>query len=520
MERPIAYRFTPWVAAIPIGAVLLNFALFPHYTGDDAFIHFTYVRNLLERGILAYNSPQASFGSSSILWVLLGALASWPTGAIPQTMRVLGATFFVLSVVLAVAAVHRQHPLSGRGQFLIAVFLAANAMIFRWMSTGMETGLVCLTAIVFLAYADRRRPILAAVLCLVAFLVRPEFLLLPLCFLTALRMGQPWDWRAVSRFVAACLVLFGCWFGLAQFIFGRSMPMTAVKSVGWIDIPSTVRIIQIVVGTFSGILAALAVFAVAVLQKGPQNGMQNRLQKRTPQTAEWAFLFFGIGLIVFYLFTGTNLISRYLTVVYLPLATLCALHMARKWMVEGRISWQAGGVILTVVLIEAGMFGVMHAPHLRSFVDGFQATYTGLGKRIERLGPADSGAVMVADVGIVGYYSRRPVIDLAGLTSSHVYDAGTREDSVLVERYHPRFVIVRDEGPRIPGYIEMLSRIAAHQDAVRIVQQTSIPPLGVMSDPAKWWQVVLYEVSYRTGEPVPFSGGRGSAADSSPKQAN
>ena len=152
--------------------------------------------------------------------------------------------------------------------------------------------------------------------------------------------------------------------------------------------------------------------------------------------------------------------------------------------------------VLMVVLIEGGVFLMVHAPHMRSFVDGFQQTYTELGKRIERLEPADSGAVMVADVGIVGYYSRRPVIDLSGLTSSHIYDAGTREDSVLVERYHPRFVIVRNARSQIPGYKEMLSRVALHPAAVRIVHQRNIPPLGVMSDPEQSWQVVLFEVTY------------------------
>jgi hypothetical protein len=510
MERPITYRLTLWVAAVPIGAALLNYVLFPQYTGDDAFIHFTYVRNLLESGIIAYNGPHASFGSSSILWVLLGALASWPTGAVPQTMRVLGATFFVLSVVLAVATVHRQHSLSARGQLLIAVFLTANAVIFRWMSTGMETGLVCLSTVLILSYADRRRPVFTALLCLIAFLVRPEFLLLPLCFLAALRMGEPWDKRVVTRFVVASLILFGSWFALAQWYFGRIMPMTAIKSVGWIDIPSTVRIVQIVIGTFPAIWVVLAVFVIV--------RHRERFQERTHRTLEWAFLFFGIALIVFYLLTGTNLISRYLTVLYIPLATICSVQMGRRWMVDGRIRWQAGLVILTVVLIEGGVFLVLHAPHMRSFVDGFQQTYTELGKRIERLEPADSGAVMVADVGIVGYYSRRRVIDLAGLTSSHISDAGTREDSVLVERYHPRFVIVRDAGSRIPGYKEMLSRVALHPAAVRIVHQTSIPPLGVMSDPVQWWQVVLFEVIYGTEESVPFSGRRESVADSSQRQ--
>ena len=78
---------------------------------------------------------------------------------------------------------------------------------------------------------------------------------------------------------------------------------------------------------------------------------------------------------------------------------------------------------------------------------------------------------------------------------------------------------VRDAGLDIPAYEETLSRAARPPAAVRIVQQTTLPPLGVMSDPATWWQVVLFEVTYGAGEPVPISGGRGSVADSLQRQA-
>jgi hypothetical protein len=102
-------------------------------------------------------------------------------------------------------------------------------------------------------------------------------------------------------------------------------------------------------------------------------------------------------------------------------------------------------------------------------------------------------------VGLVGFYSRRPVIDLAGLTSSHVYVAGTRSDSVLIARYRPRFVILRDPGTGIPAYHAMLSRVASHPGGVQILLRRSMPSLGVMADPAQWWQVVLFEVEYEAG---------------------
>ena len=138
MQTPQSVRGSPWVVLIPLAAIVLNHALFPGYTGDDAFIHFTYVRNLVERGLVAYNGPVPSYGSSSILWVLLGACVSWPVGHVPETMRVLGAGLWGLAVLLAVDVVHRRAPLPLAGRLLVALVLVANAVVFRWMATGME----------------------------------------------------------------------------------------------------------------------------------------------------------------------------------------------------------------------------------------------------------------------------------------------------------------------------------------------------------------------------------------------
>jgi hypothetical protein len=510
MPQNHASRFQPWIILVPILAILLNFVIFPEYTGDDSFIHFTYARNLLERGVLAYNGTSPSYGSTSILWVTLGALASWPTGAVPPSMRVLGALLFAVSILLAVAFIHRRHPLAPASQMVLALFLTASAVLFRWSLTGMETGLVCFVTALLLLFADTGHPLRTASLCLAALLVRPEFLLFPLCYVTVSAIRKPVDRVAILKFAAFVVLFFGAWFAIAQWYFGRAMPMTSIKSVGWMDWPSTVRIIRVGFGAFPGLL----LLALAVLWSVRKGGnTELRLS-----AIEWAFILFAGALILSYIVRGTNLISRYLTVLYIPLGVVCARGIARRWMKDGRLHWKAGVLIAISVSIEAGAFVVVHAPHIRSFVDGFQRTYKSMGECIASRSGGSGGEVMVADVGLIGFYSRRPVIDLAGLTSSHVYDARSHDDTVLVARYHPRFVIIREDSMRIPAYQAMLARQAGGSDAVRKLFTTSIPPLGVMSDPAHWWQVELFEVAYGVGEPASSSVVTESAADPSQRQ--
>jgi hypothetical protein len=494
MTNPRPLRLNAWILLIPLGAIVLNFAFFPKYSGDDSFIHFTYARNIIERGIVAYNGYSPSYGATSILWVLLGAFVSWVWGDVPQAMRLAGALLFASSIFLAVAAVHRRNPISLPAQILVAVFFTANAALFRWMLTGMETGLVCLITILCLLLINRHRPVVTAILCLAAFLVRPEFFLFPVCILMALAFEKPFERRFALTFSAACVLLFGTWFVVAGMYFGRLMPMTSIKSVGWFDLPSTGRIAAVSLGAFPAIVVA----SLLLLRRGGLKEAKTMLR-----TVDRAFLLFGVALLGFYVLRGTNVISRYLMVLYLPLAFLCVLGISRRWMAGGRTGWQAVAIVALALCIESATFLIFHAPHMRSFVSGFQQAYTDMGKLIEERDPADSGSVMVADVGIIGYYSRRPVIDLAGLTSAHIYEAGTIQDSALLARYHPRFVVIRDVPSRIQDYRAMVERIASDSHAVRSVYTSRIPPLRVMSDPAQWWQVELLEVTYAGVEPAP-----------------
>ncbi len=511
MQTPQSVRGSPWVVLIPLAAIVLNHALFPGYTGDDAFIHFTYVRNLVERGLVAYNGPVPSYGSSSILWVLLGACVSWPVGHVPETMRVLGAGLWGLAVLLAVDVVHRRAPLPLAGRLLVALVLVANAVVFRWMATGMETGLVCLVSVLILRFADPARPIRLSLLCLAALLTRPEFVILPVCLLLAWRRPFVSRKRDGVVFVAGTLALFTVWFLCAQLYFGRPMPMTAVKSVGWLDISSTVRIAKIVAGTFP---AAFAACALMVFGGGSRRG-----GRRGIDPVDTAFLAFGIMLLGFYLITGTNIISRYLTVIALPFAVFCATQISTRWLQDGRIRWQAWGIVALFLVVEAGAFRQLHAAHISTFTEGFQQAYAAMGHRLERTTPEDTAAVMAGDVGYVGYYSRRRIIDVAGLTSTHIYDAGTRDDSTLIARYHPGFIIIRETDERLPGFEQMITRASGSPGDIRVLYRTRIPPLGVMADPASWWQVELCEVTYGGEKPAPPSGGKESVPNSSQRQA-
>jgi hypothetical protein len=125
------------ISSIPLLTLILNLITIPGYTGDDAYIHFTYVRNILEHGRFSYNSLDPTYGSSSILWVLLGSLFSFFTGEGPNTMRVLSGAIFFLNAHLFAKYLKSRFSFTLCQQLFCLALYMGNAVSFRWLLTGM-----------------------------------------------------------------------------------------------------------------------------------------------------------------------------------------------------------------------------------------------------------------------------------------------------------------------------------------------------------------------------------------------
>jgi hypothetical protein len=151
---------------------------------DDAFIHLRIAHNLLDSGYFAYNVQEPSFATSSPLYTLVLALFSIVsrTPLLPKVVNVL--IYFVILYLIGRELVRSEDSI--RTTILFALLLlAASPMSIRWLTDGMETGLVALFAIA-LALAthktiiEKEEPsisstLLISVLAALAILLRVEF---------------------------------------------------------------------------------------------------------------------------------------------------------------------------------------------------------------------------------------------------------------------------------------------------------------------------------------------------------
>ena len=474
-----------WISGLlpPVLLIALSLLAIPGFTGDDSFIHFTYARNLLERGVIGYNTAAHTYGSTSLLWVFLCAAGSLVVRDLPLTGILLSGLFFLGSAILFTRYLSIKLGLSGFELLCGTILYCANAVLFRWVLSGMETMMVLFLLTVILNFWHEGHPVRLALLTLVGVLARPEFLLLPVAY-GVVTFRRTFREASLKPYWVITLVLLGAWTLLTYSYFGSIFPLTAVKTGSGFTRSTLGGFVAIVGGMYPEMIILLVVLIFT-----------RRIGRdfyRALPAVEKVLVVFSCGVFAGYLISGTTVISRYVLLVH-PILILIVVRTFLDPALKRRFPVLAAGVLTAQLILFVGL----HYGAVRSNIEGFQKTYSALGEQIVRSDDADTGAVMLVDVGIAAYYSRRPVIDLLGLTSRHMYEAGTRDDGIILSRYRPRYAVVRIENPNIDSCTARWKSMAADLASVTELRHDRIGPLGILAGRADSFDVYLVGLDYR-----------------------
>jgi hypothetical protein len=232
------------VLVLPFVILQLIFSRF-HFL-DDAFIHLRIAHNLLDLGYFAYNAGEPSFATSSPLYTLVLALFSifLRTPLLPKAVDIL--VYLVILFLIGREFVASENPARTGISFAVLV-LAASPMGIRWLTDGMETGLIALFAIALALVTHKRiieqeeprisSTLLISVLAALAVLLRVEFgyvLAVSIAVISIYGiMNGPNDPLAI-RLTYTCRRIFPfvlggiAGFALILIIFGRILPDTAI----------------------------------------------------------------------------------------------------------------------------------------------------------------------------------------------------------------------------------------------------------------------------------------------------
>jgi hypothetical protein len=372
--------------------------------GDDTFIYMRYVQNALEGAGFAFNPGEPSYGVTSLLWTLLMAPVAALAG---NTVRVWQA---ISALLLGAAAGTLIGGLRARGLGLagaggLAAVLCLEPHTFRWSGSGMENGLAVLAltllALAALRHAEapgRGRAAALGVAAGLAPFVRPELGLFAagLVALAVARHGR--GTRLVLAGTAAAVLAVGA--GVAWVALGSPLPQTALAKA--LQLRQT-----------DGLYAVRATLTILVTGSAGSLAILLRRPAWSPTGEVAAVLLIGSGLVTAYLVAQNALVStRYASSLSLPVvlgAVLVVADQARRgrlagWVVAGLVLQVLGSIAVLVYLAPATR--ARETEQIREFAEA-----------VRRHTPADA-RIALTEVGALGFYSRRYVIDLVGLTDT------------------------------------------------------------------------------------------------------
>jgi hypothetical protein len=446
-----------WLYVFAVAALLS--VLLAHWAYDDPFITYRYAHNLGNGLGFVYNPGERVLSTTTPLLALLLA----PFAAIGFDLHVLANLIGALSLavgglLLWDLARTWQTPWVGWAGLLIYPFFP---LVLSTMSS--ETPLylaLCLAA--FAGYA-RRRYTLTALACALAGLARPDALLVPAILaahslITNLSILRSSNFNRAAfqpAFIFAAILL--AWAIFAWAYFGSPIPVTlaAKQSQGAMEISQKFHVgLLTIVRYYTAwpylLEAGLAVVGLALLA----------WKKRT-----WLlFIAWPVSYFVAYTLLG---VSRYFWY-YAPLVpgfvVLVGLGLEGVAGGKGQVAGGKGqgedqraspapfnlstfNFLAAILLILLGAVHIRNLFNLPQHIDRRYAIYRAAGEWLAQNTPPEA-SVGTLEVGILGYYARRPVVDFAGLIQPEVARqmgaASTYEDTALwaAERYHPDYVVL------------------------------------------------------------------------------
>ena len=441
---PPASHFTFYIlrfflfALLPGLSLLLNLAAsrlggFTGFPLDDAWIHQTYARNLAALHQFAFVSGQPSAGSTSPLWTVLLALGYWLHIEYHVWTYTLGAALLGLNAWLAYRLVLALWPERSRAALLAGVFVALEWHMAWAAASGMETLLFSALGLAVFVMAPGRAAWLG--LCVgVSVLARPDGLTLLPFALARIFFAQPRGLRysrSALPTTLKCLLGFGVVFlpylAFNQWLAGSIWPNTfyakAAEYAVQREWPLWERAILRCVPTGCEPGLGLLPFVGAQVMLAPGLALAMWQPARARQWGALLPAGGGAAFLAAYVIRlpVTYQHGRYLMPVIPILVALgvggssawLRLQARQLWLRVASRAWLAATGLLVVVFWLNG--AAAYARDVQIIETEMVATAHWVGQH------TPAGALIAAhDIGALGYFGGRRLLDMAGLVSPEV----------------------------------------------------------------------------------------------------
>jgi arabinofuranosyltransferase len=476
---------------VALGAVLFAALLLPLRDAfvDDTFIHFQYARNLAATGELSFNPGEPTYGATSPLWVGILALFARAGADLLVWGRILSWLFAAASIVL----IYRIVAAAGGKPWTpaaAALMLASEAWFVRWSAVGMETSFAVFMTLVVLDLArsaarSAGRSALLGVALFLAALARPEALLLVPLAAAAFLFA-----RGTARRFAFLLVfvpLFAAWLYVIHRHTGNFFPLTAGVKKGAIDFSPLILRRAIVPAKIMGAtvlfpwIALLAGLAAGAFRRSPGRFLSESGSLREEPDV-LLMLLWVFALPIAYVVLDFQVLSRYLVPI-VPAVIVLGTTAWRKLVAEvvagSRTRRAAIAIFASLAVLQSVVFyELVVVPPTRAYSQALETMLGGMGRWLAKNTPSNA-LVATPDIGVIGYYSHRRILDLGGLVSPEInrmrkkIDVDRIIDEGLYLRFDPDYLVDRNAFP------ERFSGAVIKGVFFESVMKGEVPNLGI-----------------------------------------
>jgi hypothetical protein len=433
-----------WILLYVLFVGIAIFIAFPNQAYDDPFISYRYAFNLSHGYGLVYNIGEKSMSTTSPLFVLILTMISPICSDIPKVANLIGAfSVAAAGILLWDLAITWKSPITG----WLALFILPTFPLM--ISTlGSETPLYVAFCLAAFAFYARHKFSLCAVMASLATLIRLDGALL----LILLAVGYIYTVRHSISWKIGLLIL-GIilpWFLFAWYYYGSPVPLTLVakQHQGSMAIserfaPGLVTILRGYTNNyFFQIEIVLAILGFLSLFMCCHQWIL---------FIAWQILYFcsySILGVSRYFWYYAPLVPGFITLVGQGLSAIPQIGVSIIEKVKLQTFPYRKLISTLIILLGTILFisQVKQLNGLRKVPDSRYPIYREAGEWLNTNTPEDA-SVGTLEVGIIGYFSQRTMIDFAGLIQPDIADqltpTTTYSDAAYwaIEHYRPDYLV-------------------------------------------------------------------------------
>ena len=376
---------------------------------DDALITYRYAENIAQGNGFTYNPGEKVLGTTTPLYTLILSVFASLNFDLLLTGNIIGILSGLLCcLIIYLLAWELTH--SKLTCVLSSMFLAIHGHFIKWATSGMETTLFTLSILTAFYLFQKKRYLTASFISGLAFLIRPDGLIVGLTlFVVYIYKNRKFPWGCLLTF----FISVAPWLLFSYLYFHSFLPNSMAAKQGHLNMLEADRfqILQFLIRR--DFLIFLPFIPIAFIKTIRQ---RNTIIKWLPLYL-WATIH-----IASYIIVGIDFRNWYAVPLIPVLIISASFGIASTIELPDKMGLDVlkqPKIIFSVILLLFISISALHHSHLtnrlfRRYLNNVEELRTELGMWLHD-NTEENSTIATSAIGHIGYYSKREIIDTAGL---------------------------------------------------------------------------------------------------------